>query len=392
MSDGSVTTTLLLLMSSQKRGEIRGELQDLGKLLEADSVAKAREVLRGQKPDIALIDRELGDETLLYCSELDQTLGVRVILIGPANDTAQMREAMQAGARDYLGEPIRPEELRAAVSRLGRGDSRVRRGRVATVYSPKGGVGKSMLAVNLAVALADRFKQKVAIVDLDLEFGSIATLFGMRPPFTVVELCRRATPITLSAVQEVMARVTGAGDLEILAAPPTPDLAAVVDGEGKRNPERNYVQEILRALRTGYDWVIVDTASDFGEAVITALDEAQRILFVATPDVPALQNAAKGMDILLERLGYPPEKIEVVLNRSNAGVGLTEAEIAHALDHPIRHFLPSEGDIAVRAANTGVPLMRKRGRSGLARSIAQVAQSLTEPAARTRISRLAEAK
>lgn len=374
------------------RAELRDELKEVAQILEADNTARAREVLRGHKADIAVIHRDIGEDALLYCAELDQTLGVRVIVVGPTGDTLQMREAMQAGARDYLADPVRPEELLAAISRLSRGDSRVRRGRIATVYSPKGGVGKSMLAVNLAVSLADRFKQKVAIVDLDLEFGSIATLFGMRPPFTIVEICRRSTPINLVSVQEVMARVPGSGDLEILAAPPTPDLAAVVDGEGKRSPERNYVQEILRALRTGYDWVIVDTASDFGEAVITALDEAQRILFVATPDVPALQNAAKGMDILLERLGYPPEKIEVVLNRANAGVGLTEAEIGHALDHPIRHFLPSEGDISVRAANTGVPLVRKRGRSGLARAIGQVAQSLVEPTSRARVGRLAEAK
>lgn len=391
MSDAALTT-VLLLMPPMRRTEVREELQDFAQILEADSVPRAREVLRGNKAEIAIVHRDVGEDALLYCSELDQTAGIRVIVVGTADDAAQMREAMQAGARDYVGEPLRPEELRAAVSRLSRGDNRVRRGRIATIYSPKGGVGKSMLAVNLGVALADRYKQKVAIVDLDLEFGSIATLYGMKPSFTIVEICRRSSPINLSAVQEVMARVPGAGDLEILAAPPTPDLAAVVDGEGKRSPERNYVQEILRALRTGYDWVIVDTASDFGEAVITALDEAQRILFMATPDVPALQNAAKGMDILLERLGYPPEKIEVVLNRSNAGVGLTEVEIGHALDHPIRHFLPSEGDIAVRAANTGVPLMRKRGRSGLARAIAQVAQSLTEPAPRTRIARLAEAK
>lgn len=391
MSDAAATT-VLLLVPTQMRAELRDELKEVAQILEADNTARAREVLRGHKADIAVIHRDIGEDALLYCAELDQTLGVRVIVVGPTGDTLQMREAMQAGARDYLADPVRPEELLAAISRLSRGDSRVRRGRIATVYSPKGGVGKSMLAVNLAVSLADRFKQKVAIVDLDLEFGSIATLFGMRPPFTIVEICRRSTPINLVSVQEVMARVPGSGDLEILAAPPTPDLAAVVDGEGKRSPERNYVQEILRALRTGYDWVIVDTASDFGEAVITALDEAQRILFVATPDVPALQNAAKGMDILLERLGYPPEKIEVVLNRANAGVGLTEAEIGHALDHPIRHFLPSEGDISVRAANTGVPLVRKRGRSGLARAIGQVAQSLVEPTSRARVGRLAEAK
>ncbi len=368
---------LVLLAPGGRRPELREALREFGRVFEADRPERVRQLVRQEHPDLVVLYMDGSDEILALCAELDQALGTKAVVIGTDANFATMRAAMQAGARDYLAEPIATEELQAAIARLVQGERRAHRGRVVTVFGTKGGVGKSTLAANLAVVLADRQRQRVALVDLDLEFGCAATLFGARPSLTIVDVCRRSGALNLSMVEEVLTRSTHSS-VEILAAPTTPDLAAFVDGEGKREPDRNYVQEILRVLRSSYDWVIVDTAVDFGEAVITALDEAERVLFVTTPDVPALQNSAKGLDILLERLGYPQEKLQVVLNRGNAGIGLNGDEIAKVLDHPIQFHLPSDGDVAVRAANLGVPLVRLRGRSALARAIAKVGASLVE--------------
>ncbi len=381
----------VLCAPAPRRPELRDALQALGRVLEADGPERVRQVVRQERPDLVLLHLAGGDDMLALCTELDQALATRVVVIGPSADVGSIRAAMQAGARDYLGEPITPEELQASVARLVQGERRTRRGRVVTVFGTKGGVGKSTLAANLAVVLAERHHQRVALIDLDLEFGCVATLFGTRPSATIVDVCRRSGAFNLGVIEEAMTRSAHSA-VEILAGPPTPDLAAFVDGEGKREPDRNYVQEILRVMRGSYDWVVVDTAVDFGEAVITALDEAERVLFVTTPDVPALQNSAKGLDILLERLGYPQEKLQVVLNRGNSGIGLTSDEIAHVLDHPIHFSLPSEGDVAVRAANLGVPLVRLRGRSALARSIARVGASLMENRDRGRVSAIAEVR
>ncbi|MDA8345902.1 MAG: AAA family ATPase [Thermaerobacter sp.] len=382
---------VVLLAPTLRRAELRDALRPFGRVLEADTPDRVRHIVRQEHPELVMLHLGGGDDILSLCTELDQALATRVVVIGPDSDIASIRAAMQAGARDYLGEPITPEELQATLARLVQGERRTRRGKVVTVFGTKGGVGKSTVAANLAVVLADRHRQRVAIVDLDLEFGCAATLFGAHPGMTIVDICRRSGALNLAAIEEALTR-SAHSSVEILASPPTPDLAAFVDGEGKREPDRNYVQEILRVLRASYDWVIVDTAVDFGEAVITALDEAERILFVTTPDVPALQNSAKGLDILLERLGYPADKLQVVLNRGNAGIGLSGDEIAQVLDHPILYSLPSDGDVAVRAANLGIPLVRLRGRSALARGIARLGASLVEARDRGRVSAIAEGK
>jgi pilus assembly protein CpaE len=378
---------LLLMAPSHRRSALAEVLGDIGAVREADTPARVRSFARQERPDLVVLHADADPECLGLCADLDQSYGVRVLVIGRDAGMDALRAAMQAGARDYLAEPVQPGELRAAVARLAQVERRARRGHVVTVFGTKGGVGKSTLAANLAVVLSERHHQRVALCDLDLEFGCAATLFGIRPTATIVDVCRHPGAMTLAAIGEAMSH-SDHSQVDILAGPPTPDLAAFVDGEGKRDPERNYVQEILRILRTAYDWVIVDTAVDFGEGVITALDEAERILFVTTPDIPALQNSAKGLDILLERLGYPQEKLSVVLNRGNAAMGLMEDEISAALSHPIRHALPSDGDAAVRAANIGMPLVLLRGRSPLARAVGRLGGDLVHDLERPRVAAL----
>ena len=365
---------VLLTAPSSCRDALAKVLRELARVEEADTPQRVRSLVKQERPDLVVLHDNAAPESLELCAELDRTYGMRVVVIG-AGGTEAMRAAMQAGARDYLTDPASPAELRTSVLRLLQAERRARHGHIVTIFGTKGGVGKSTLAANLAVVLADRLHQRVALCDLDLEFGCAATLFGVRPTSTIVDLCRHPGALTPSALAETMSRSTHS-QVEILAAPPTPDLAAFVDGEGKRDPERNYVHDVLQGLRALYDWVVVDTAVDFGEGVITALDESELILFVTTPDIPALQNSAKGLDILLERLGYPQEKLAVVLNRGNAGLGLAQDEIAHALDHPIRHMLPSDGEVAVRAANMGMPLVLLRGRSPLARAVARLGEDV----------------
>ncbi len=378
---------LLLMAPAHRRDALSEVLKDIGTVREADTPERVRSFARQERPDLVVLHAEADAECLGLCAELEQSYGVRVLVIGRDAGMEALRAAMRAGARDYLVDPVAPGELRSAVARLAQVERRARRGHVVTIFGTKGGVGKSTLAANLAVVLAERHHQRVALCDLDLEFGCAATLFGLRPTASIVDVCRHPGAMTLAAIGEAMSH-SDHSQVDILAGPPTPDLAAFVDGEGKRDPERNYVQEILRTLRMAYDWVIVDTAVDFGEGVITALDEAERILFVTTPDIPALQNSAKGLDILLERLGYPQEKLSVVLNRGNAAMGLMEDEISAALSHPIRHMLPSDGDVAVRAANIGMPLVLLRGRSPLARAVGRLGGELVHDLERPRVAAL----
>ncbi len=211
----------------------------------------------------------------------------------------------------------------------------------------------------------------IAVVDLDLEFGAVASFFGLNPVTTIHDLCRIDGPLVPSLVQKGMVSAIQ-NRLQVLAAPPSPELAAEVDGEARRDRSRNYVDEIIRQLRASCSFLIMDTPSNFRESTLTALDLADMVVVVTTPDIPTLQNTAKGLDILLHRLQYPADRLTLVLNRADAAIGLAEKDISNALGMPINHRVPSDGRTAVWAANTGQPLILTRKKLPIVESLWEI--------------------
>lgn len=215
----------------------------------------------------------------------------------------------------------------------------------------------------------------VSLVDLDLEFGGVASFFGLEPTATIHDLCRLDGPLVPSLVHKGLIAAAG-NRVYVLAAPPTPELAAEIDGEARRERGRNYVEEIVRQLKVVCSFVVIDTPSTFRESTLTALDLADQVLVVTTPDIPTLQNTAKGLDILLRRLRYPPDKVTLILNRADAAIGLTEKDIAGALGVGVAHRVPSDGRTAVWAANTGHPLILTRRRIPIVESLWEITRDV----------------
>lgn len=334
------------------------------------------DLVRKTRPDITLIHLSLpGQDVFQLIEAIEQMHLTKVILMAKTPGVNEFRKALHVGVRDLLPEEMDPSEFRASILAALQSNIQPTEGRIVTIFGTKGGVGKTTIAVNLAVGLGDQTGRTTALLDMDLEFGNASLLLGHRPRASIVDLCRRTTPITPQAVSEVVEHIP---DLPVvlLAAPPSPDLAAVVDGDARREPSRNYVQETLNGLKENYSWIVVDTSRSYTEGIITTLDLSYRIVLVTTPDIPSLSNTAKALDVLIDRLEYPAEKILVALNRSNAVMGMTEADIAKALDFPISFRLPSDGDAAVRSANLGIPLIRKRGKDTLSRAVTTMADQL----------------
>lgn len=250
-----------------------------------------------------------------------------------------------------------------------------KRGLLVTLFSTKGGVGKTTLAANLGVALFEQTRRVPALVDLDLEFGCLAAFFGLRASASIADLCRLDASLAGEVAEKVMLAGQPPG-LRVLAAPPTPELAAEVEGDGKAHPDRNYVEEVLTGLVHRYDLVIVDAGANFREAALTALDLSDLVLLVSTGDIPSLQNTGKCLDVLLKRLDYPAEKLRLVLNRSDRLVGLSEEDIRQGLSFPVYHKLPTDEPTAVWAANYGRPFMLDRPGSKLGRAVAELSGRL----------------
>jgi pilus assembly protein CpaE len=337
-----------------------------------------------ERPALALVDLGLPEGMEAAVEIMRRSPRTAVIATCAAEECPKLydtvRQAMRAGLRDLVPKPFTLAEFERVLRRHATPSPVVavpdapKAGHLICVFSTKGGVGKTTLAANLAVALARRDRRRVALLDLDLECGNAAALFGRHSPHaSIVDLCRRTEGIGAEALSQTVERLDCSVDL--LAAPPGPEQAALVVGEARSEP-RDYVGEILASARVAYPWVLVDTACTFGAATLAALDAADTVLLLTTPDMLALRNTARGLDVLLRDLEFPEGKVQLVLNRCNSAVGITHANIQRGLNFPVSFSLPSDAVTVISAANTGVPFMLK----GLERNL--LTQRVTEIAAR----------
>lgn len=228
------------------------------------------------------------------------------------------------------------------------------RGQIITVFAAKGGCGKTTLATNLAVTLSSSDSARVCLVDLDLDFGDVAISLQLTPTRTLVDA---TDPEFINRFADEHARLEGlavsyAPGLDCVLAPAEP-------GEGDR-VSAALVTTLLDDLRTGYDYIVVDTPSHFSEHVLAALDKTDYYVLVTTPEIPSLKNLRLTLD-MFDLLGYERQKRLVVFNRSDDQTGLTATDIEATVKAPIAAHVPSSRDVPV-SINKGVPLAQSQPR------------------------------
>lgn len=301
---------------------------------------------------------------------------VSVILVREHVDADVLTRAMHAGVRDVV--PADDEKgLTKAVERAQqlflalRGPGGARQvGRVVTVFSPKGGVGKTTASVNLALALADKGARKVCLVDLDLAFGDVAITMQLFPTHSIEQAVGSEESVDLSMVEGLLTRHQDA--ISVLAAPAHPDV--------RERVTPLLISRILRALKDGFDYVVVDTAPSFDDATLTALDETDECVIVATLDVPTLKNvkvAIETMDMLSIARGHR----HLLLNRADDAVGISVDKVEGILGMTVTSRVSSAIDIAA-ATNAGTPIVSGQPAHPASRAFLELAGAVTgQPAA-----------
>jgi pilus assembly protein CpaE len=217
-------------------------------------------------------------------------------------------------------------------------------GRVVTVFSAKGGCGKTTLAINLAVALA-KDGRRVCLVDLDLAFGDVAISVQLNPARTIVNALPMAGHVDTTGAASLLTRYRPG--LDMLLAPTTP-------GDAEKIPPA-LIRELLTVLRGMYEFVVVDTPAQFSEHVLIAMDASAHHVLLTTPDVPALKNLRVTLDTF-DMLSYPADIRSVVLNRADAKVGLTADDVTRVVRSPIVLHVPSSREVPV-SINKGTPIV-----------------------------------
>lgn len=346
-------------------------LAEAGRLLAADPTESL--VVVGAAIDL--------DEALAFASGLRvDRPAVGVVLLRDVLDVVVLTRALRAGvrevvARDDLASIVdactRSRALSAQVT--GVPQPRVverRQGQVITVFAAKGGCGKTTLAVNLAAVLAAGGTRSVCLVDLDLAFGDVG-------------ICLRAEPVrTIVHGLGMLGHVDVAGAASLLTAcrPGLSALLAPVEpGDAERIPA-SLVTELLEVLPTMFDFVVVDTPSAFTEHVLAAMDASHHHVLLTTPDVPALKNLRVTLD-MLDLLSYAHDIRSVVLNRSDAKVGLTMDDIDRVVRSDIRAHVPSSRDVPI-SVNKGNPIVLDLPKHPVSEAISRFAREhvLAEPA------------
>jgi pilus assembly protein CpaE len=294
-----------------------------------------------------------------------------VVLVREEVDAQTMREAMHAGVRDVV--PLDDAEtIRAAVDRAyqlyvalrGPGGA-MHQGRIVTVFSPKGGVGKTTVSVNLALALADRGARKVCLVDLDLAFGDVAITLQLFPSHTIEHAIGSEDSIDAPLLETLLTR--HADSVMVLAAPNHPDV--------RERVTPMLVSRTLKALRESFDYIVVDTAPAFDEQTLTALDETDECVIVATLDVPTLKNVKVALETL-EMLDIARDHRHLLLNRADDNVGLGAERVESILGMPVASMVETSMDIAA-ATNAGQPLMSQDAQHPFSTALREFSTRLT---------------
>ena len=352
------------------------------------SVATGREALAKvgeSKPDIVLMGSELpdGDSANVVRRVISKQPTLGVVALVPTDSPEEIRRFMQAGARSFLVFPFSSEQLvttlRKVYERVQKMPAPVAapaaprpnipapRGKVITVFGPKGGVGKTMLAVNLAVSLSQKGERQVALLDTSLYFGDLHLFLNIKPDHTVVDFVQLGPDADAETLQQIMQKHSSG--ISLLARPSRPEHAEMVSAE--------HLRHAIELMAQTYDLIVVDCPASYDDRMLMVLDRSDMIFLIITPEVGALYNAGIFLD-LAQTLGYPRESIHVVLNRHDSQAGISVSDAEAALSHPVHFRVPSRGREMSTTLNLGVPISISNPNSDVSRSIGQMAEFIAK--------------
>jgi pilus assembly protein CpaE len=241
--------------------------------------------------------------------------------------------------------------------------SEKREGKIITVFSPKGGTGKTVIATNLAAALAKEDGRRTLLLDLDLQFGDAAIMLGIEPEKTIFDFVNAPGELDPDKLAGYTTKhKTG---LDILPAPLRPEDAELVT-EAK-------LGRLLEVARACYDVIVVDTSPFFHGPMLATLDQSDDLLLVCGLDVPTIKNVRLSLQTL-QLLSFPVERVRVVLNRANSNVGMKKGEVEAALETKIRFEVPS--DRVPLAVNRSNPAVLSDPKSDFGRAVREMAKNL----------------
>jgi pilus assembly protein CpaE len=338
--------------------------------LPGDPARLFEQLLDGELPDVLLVGPHApAPEVLTLAARLDvQSPGISVVLMAEPS-TEMWQAAMRAGIRDLLSPGADVDEIRAAVERAGQaaaGRRRVLRpvseterytGRVITIASPKGGVGKTTVSTNLAIGLTAAAPQSTVLVDLDVQFGDVASALGLVPEYTLPDAVRGPASEDTMVLKTFLTQHPSG--LYAVCGAESPAAGDTVSGED--------VTRLLASLAREFRYVVVDTAPGLSEPTLAALDRATDVVMLTSMDVPGVRGLRKELDVLRE-LAMIPAGRHVVMNFADPKGGLQVRDVETTIGTGVDVVLPRSKAVPA-STNQGVPIIQSHRRDPMAKEM-----------------------
>jgi len=394
MATGEKIRVMIVDDVSETRENVRKLLQfesDVDVVGVARTGKEAIQLSQDLNPDVVLMDINMPDMDGITATESIRAKqpAVQVVILSVQGDQNYMRRAMLAGARDFLTKPPIGDELISAIRRAGSMAQTERsksvqvqvapiagnpaalmgyggpKGKIVTIYSPKGGTGCTTLAVNLALTLNNE-DTRVALVDGNLQFGDVAVFINEQGKNTIIDLAPRAEELDPEIVEEVMLKHATSG-LHVLAAPSRPEYAEKVSS--------GQFARVLEYLRQIYSYVIVDTATLLTDVTLSAIDVSDLVVLVTTQDIPSIKNCRLFLD-LLQTLGIERDRVLFVMNRYDKRINITPDRVAENLKQEVASIIPLDEQTVTKAVNRGVPFVLESKNQPAARGVFSLAENI----------------
>lgn len=353
----------------------------------AASGEEAVELAGKLHPDILLMDINMpGMDGIATTERVSATFPTTsIIMMSVQGEADYLRRSMLAGAREFLVKPFSSDELTASIRQVymrekqkrgrmlvpaqgpssGGAEGERKNGKIVTLFAPKGGVGRTTLAVNLAVAMAGEQRQTVTLVDGSFQFGDVGVLLNLNPKNkSIIDVVSDPASQDEDMVDTTL--INHSTGIKVLLAPPSPEMAELITVD--------QIRRMMTRLRDTNDFTVVDLWPHFNDVSLALLDMSDIILTVLTLEITNIKNIRLFLEVA-EQLGYG-DRLRLVLNRADSAFGIRVADVENSVGRKIDHQVVSDGRTVVYALNRGVPFVWSNSQAPVSEDILKISRAL----------------
>ena len=344
------------------------------------------------EPDIVLLDADLPDMDGITATEvlLERVPTAAVIVMSLHGDPDSIKRAMVAGAREFLVKPFSGDELTTSIRHVYQRDA-ARRAKLTVapatppaatngaaapaeasheliaVFSPKGGAGRTTIAVNLAVALHEQTRERVALFDANFQFGDVGVLLNLNPRTKSIADAVETGDPDPDILESVM--VSHSRGIRVMLAPPTPETGELITVA--------HVRKVASFLRDTHTYTIVDLPAALNDQSLAIMDAADTVLVLGALEITSIKNVRLFMEVA-DQLNYERSKIRLVINRSDATQGIRINDVEASIRRPVDASIASDWRLTEHAVNRGVPFVVSHPDSAVSRDVVKLARALVD--------------